>query len=197
MSLWYLPGCFPLAFLESCCLFLSSKLTSLHLVPTIWGPSVLPKGQHSPPVLYPGFVEDTPSVSSSSSSLLSSTFWLSPLSWPLLSSLSSEQHFIWQASTASSKWAWSCCSFLCLLYILQHCSSSISALYWKILEGMGENNGDTEEKAKTFLFCFIYCWPRHYHRILQINSIGLQRFSTKGGILLYAKSTHPENIFLQ
>ena len=41
--LWYLPGCFLLAFLKGCCLSLSPEVFSLHLVPTIWEPPVLSK----------------------------------------------------------------------------------------------------------------------------------------------------------
>ena len=64
------------------------------------------------------------------------------------------------------------------------------------VRGDGRRHSNTEEKAKTFLFC-LYCWSRHHHGILQINSIRLQRLSSKGEILSYAKSIHPGNIFPQ
>ena len=74
-----------------------------------------------------------------------------------------------------------------------------------VLEDVGENRKrhcDIEERGENFSFKFIYCWPRHYHMLLHINSIGLWinsielwRLSPKEEILLYTKSIYPEYTF--
>ena len=138
--LQYLTGCFSLFFLEGYHFFSSPVVVSLYLVFMTWEPSVLSKR-----------VTSLASTSSWSYWRYSNFFLLFSSSASLLFLDSSfvlafttfltfwAAHLIWQAFATSSKWTWSYCSSLCLLCIFHCCSLSILALFWKILEEVGED----------------------------------------------------------
>ena len=143
-SLQYLPSCFSLIFLKGYCSFLASEITFLYLDPIVWE-LLVPLQKNS--VLYQYFICFL--FSSSSASLYFSAFSLILALviflafWAICST--------WWVSATSSKWAWSCCSSLCLLCIFCHCSSSISELFWEMLERI-EKNMIIQKKDKIFFF---------------------------------------------
>ena len=141
MSPQYLASCFSLAFLVVQYSLLSPRMTSLHLDLMIWDSSVPFKKvvsststlsqscwRYSNVFFFFFFFSAILLFSASSLTLASASFFAF---WAACSA--------WHAFTASSNWARSHCSFLCLYYIFCCCSSSISVLFCKISEWIEEN----------------------------------------------------------
>ena len=150
----YLPGCFPLAFLEVHHPILSSEeivLISLCLDPIVWESLATSKRvAFSTNTLFQSCWRYSNHffLFSFSTSLLFLAVFLTLVFTTFLAFWAACS--IWQASAASSKWVWSYCSSLCLLCISHHCSSSISASYCEISERIGEDMV-IQKKTKNFL----------------------------------------------
>ena len=153
VSLWY----FPLAFLEGHCLSSSPVVTSLHLDPAIWNPSA-PSNK----------VASSSNTSFQSHwrystilfflSSFSATLCLSAFSWAFFST--SLLAFwatcsAWCNFTASSSWARSRCSSLCLCYISCCCFLRTLALFCEMLEGMGEDIMIWKQEQKTSFSVYV------------------------------------------
>ena len=154
---WYFSGYFPLAFLEGCCPSSSPVATSLCLDPATWDPSA-PSNRavsssntssqshwrYSIVLLFLSSSFTTLYLSASSHAF-SSTFLLA--FWAMRSA----QHNF----AASSSWAKSHCSSLCLCCISCHCFLRTSASFCEMSEGAGEDIMIQKQEQKTSFSVYV------------------------------------------